>query len=163
MPKFCMFLWDFHSKNRYTGLAEFVKQVEKVPIILKSWRFSQAFRQKKKFWRLDKNWLNYTQISILLESSCKICKIRTSLTSLIKVWKVSSKFDKFWPIFSPLWLILTSFDKFNQNLSSSIKIWQVSLKSLIIVWQVLSKLEEFQPILTKFNQFWHILTNFHKF
>ena len=128
MPKYCMFLWDFYSKNRYTGLAEFVKQVEKVPIILKSWRFSQAFR-KKKFWRLDKNWLNYTQISILLESSCKICKNRTSLTSLINVWKVSSKFDKFWPIFSPLWLILTSFDKFNQNLSSSIKIWQVWLKS----------------------------------
>ena len=102
---------DFHSKNRYTGLAELVKQVEKVPIILKSWRFSQAFR-KKKFWRLDKNWLNYTQISILLKSSCKICKIRNKL------------------------------DKFNQSLTSFIKVWHV--------------LTNFQLILTNSNQFWQV-------
>ena len=42
-----------------------MEQVEKVPIILKSSRFSQVFSQKK-IWILGKNWLNYTQISILL-------------------------------------------------------------------------------------------------
>ena len=33
----------------YIGLAELVEQVEKVPIILKSLQFLQAFRQKKNF------------------------------------------------------------------------------------------------------------------
>ena len=149
MPKYCMFLWDFHSKNRYLHRPGRIGETSgKSSDYFKKLTIFTSFQAKKKFWRLDKNWLNYTQISILLESSCKICKIRTSLTSLINVWKVSSKFDKFWPIFSPLWLILTSFDKFNQNLSSSIKIWNL--------------LKEFDHSLTSFIKIWRVSTNFDK-